>query len=107
MSQITYKPTPITGNALVRDFEHAQLGTMAEVWEWVVARYGARSVLGTRDVAGEEDEIQCNGTVFKKLILGEYQPAIWFPSPRPPAKHNTHFTAEAQLTDQNLNGEET
>ena len=73
MSQITYKPTPITGNALVRDFEHAQLGTMAEVWEWVVARYGARSVLGTRDVAGEEDEIQCNGTVFKKLILGEYR----------------------------------
>ena len=25
------------------------------------------------------------------------QPAIWVPAPRPPAKHNTHFTAETQL----------
>ena len=27
------------------------------------------------------------------------QPAIWFPSPRPPAKHNTQFTADTQLRD--------
>ena len=35
----TWKPVPVPGSDLVRDFEHAQLGTMAEVWTWVVSRY--------------------------------------------------------------------
>ena len=70
---VTYKPCPLVRTRLVSDFEHAQLGTMAEVWTWVVERYSVRKVLGTRDVAAEEDEIQPNGTVFKKLILGDYR----------------------------------
>ena len=72
-TSVTYKPCPLARTALVSDFEHAQLGTMAEVWTWVVERYSTRKVLGTRDVAGEEDEIQPNGTVFKKLKLGDYR----------------------------------
>ena len=72
-TSVTYKPTPIQGNSLVRDFEHAQLETMAEVWWWVVGRYGDRRLLGTRDVLGEQEEIQPNGTVFMKLDLGEYR----------------------------------
>ena len=72
-TSVTYKPCPLVRTALVSDFEHAQLGTMAEVWTWVVERYSGRKVLGTRDVAGEEDEIQPNGTVFKKLKLGDYR----------------------------------
>ena len=46
---------------------------MAEVWSWVVERYGDRKVLGTRDVLGQDDEVQPNGTVFIKLRLGEYR----------------------------------
>ena len=72
-TSVTYKPTPIQGNSLVRDFEHAQLETMAEVWWWVVGRYGDRRLLGTRDVLGEQEEIQPNGTVFMKLDLGDYR----------------------------------
>ena len=30
-------------------------------------------MLGTRDVLGEDDEIQPNGKMFKKLDLGEYR----------------------------------
>ena len=29
--------------------------------------------MGTRELIAEEDEIQANGRVFKKVILGEYQ----------------------------------
>ena len=72
-TQVTYKPVPISANALVRDFEHAQHSTMADVWSWVVGRYGSRRLLGTRDILGEEDEIQSNGSVFRKLLLGEYR----------------------------------
>ena len=72
-TQVTYKPIPIKASPLVRDFEYAQHETMADVWTWVVSRYGCRRLLGTRDVLGEEDEIQPNGTVFKKLCLGDYR----------------------------------
>ena len=51
-TELTYKPVPIIGNSLLRDFEHAQLGSMAEVWSWVVDRYNTRPVLGTRDISG-------------------------------------------------------
>ena len=72
-TSVTYKPIPIQASALVRDFEHAQHETMADVWSWVVERYTNRRLLGTRDILGEEDEVMPNGSVFKKLILGEYR----------------------------------
>ena len=36
-------------------------------------RYTGRRVLGTRDTVGEDDEVQPNGVIFKKLILGDYR----------------------------------
>ena len=38
-------------------------------------RYGARRFLGTRDILGEDDEIQPNGRIFAKLELGDYRSA--------------------------------
>ena len=38
-------------------------------------RYRGRKLLGTRDVLEEEDELQPNGKMFKKLALGDYR---WF-----------------------------
>ena len=58
---------------IIRDFEAADSRTMAEVWSWAVERYGARRFLGTRDILGEDDEIQPNGRIFSKLILGDYR----------------------------------
>lgn len=46
---------------------------MAKAWSWAVRRYGAKELLGTRDVLAEEDEVQPNGKIFKKLVLGEYR----------------------------------
>jgi len=72
-TSVTYKPIPLSKNALVNEFEMSQCKTMAEVWKWSVARYRSRKLLGTRDVLGEEDEIQSNGKAFRKLLLGEYR----------------------------------
>ena len=35
--------------------------------------YRERRLLGTRDILGEEDEIQPDGKMFKKLELGDYR----------------------------------
>ena len=32
-----------------------------------MGRYGTRKLLGTRDVVGEEDEIQPNGQIFRYI----------------------------------------
>ncbi len=41
---------------------------------FVLHRYGGeRELLGTRDVLAEEDEVQPNGKIFKKLDLGDYR----------------------------------
>jgi len=72
-THVTYKPLEQPKNSLVTDFERAQCTTMAEVWRWSVARYRSQRLLGTRDVLGEEDEIQPNGQIFRKLLLGDYR----------------------------------
>ena len=36
-------------------------------------RYQDKRLLGTRDILGEEDEIQNNGKMFRKLELGDYR----------------------------------
>lgn len=72
-TSVTYKPIPLPKTALVNEYEMSNCTTMAEVWKWSVARYRSRKLLGTRDVLGEEDEIQSNGKAFRKLLLGEYR----------------------------------
>ncbi|XP_023342990.1 long-chain-fatty-acid--CoA ligase 4 [Eurytemora carolleeae] len=72
-NEVTYKPLPMETSKLVKEFELAQCSTMAEVWRWAVDRYKTNNLLGTRDVVGEEDEVQNNGQIFRKLILGDYR----------------------------------
>ena len=36
-------------------------------------KYGDRECIGTREILGEEDEVQSSGKVFKKLALGDYK----------------------------------
>eukprot|EP00092_Neocalanus_flemingeri_P017052 GFUD01018440.1.p1 GENE.GFUD01018440.1~~GFUD01018440.1.p1 ORF type:complete len:721 (+),score=167.25 GFUD01018440.1:139-2301(+) len=72
-TEVTYKPVDVKPVPLVVDFEVANNGTMAEVWSWAVKRHGSRKFLGTRDILGEDDEIQSNGKSFSKLELGDYR----------------------------------
>eukprot|EP00088_Acartia_fossae_P061730 TRINITY_DN7423_c2_g1_i1.p1 TRINITY_DN7423_c2_g1~~TRINITY_DN7423_c2_g1_i1.p1 ORF type:complete len:710 (-),score=189.52 TRINITY_DN7423_c2_g1_i1:200-2329(-) len=51
-----------------------KVDTVTKAFNYSVKKHGSKQCLGTREVLGEEDEIQANGKVFKKLSLGSY---IW------------------------------
>jgi len=72
-TEATFVPEPGTKTSLIKEFEAAKCATMAEVWDWSVRRYQDRKLLGTRDILGEEDEVQPNGKMFRKLELGDYR----------------------------------
>lgn len=43
------------------------IDTMAGMLEYVSKRHANKKCLGTRQIKGEEDEVQPNGKVFKKV----------------------------------------
>uniref|UniRef100_A0A665TLL8 long-chain-fatty-acid--CoA ligase n=1 Tax=Echeneis naucrates TaxID=173247 RepID=A0A665TLL8_ECHNA len=51
---------------------HPGVGTLDKMFEHAARKFPQRDCLGTREVLSEEDEIQPNGKVFKKVILGNY-----------------------------------
>ncbi|XP_017768063.1 PREDICTED: long-chain-fatty-acid--CoA ligase 4 isoform X2 [Nicrophorus vespilloides] len=48
------------------------INTMARMMEHVAKKYANKRCLGTREIKGEEDEVQPNGRVFKKYNMGNY-----------------------------------
>lgn len=51
---------------------HPGVDTLDKMFEYAAVRFPRRDCLGTREVLSEEDELQPNGKVFKKVILGNY-----------------------------------
>uniref|UniRef100_A0A671Y2N2 long-chain-fatty-acid--CoA ligase n=1 Tax=Sparus aurata TaxID=8175 RepID=A0A671Y2N2_SPAAU len=51
---------------------HPGVDTLDKMFEYAAGRFPQRDCLGTREVLSEEDELQPNGKVFKKVILGNY-----------------------------------
>jgi len=72
-TEVTFIPTACTKTPLITEFDAANNQTLADVWNWSVAKYKDKKLLGTRDMLGEEDEVQPNGKMFKKLELGDYR----------------------------------
>lgn len=72
-TEATFIPVPGTKTDLITEFDAAKNETLADVWNWSVDRYREKKLLGTRDMLGEEDEVQPNGKMFKKLELGDYR----------------------------------
>jgi len=72
-TEVTYIPAAGQKTDLIKAFDSAGIKTMADVWKWSVNRYREKKLLGTRDILGEEDEVQPNGKMFKKLELGDYR----------------------------------
>lgn len=50
-----------------------KVDTVTKSFNYAVKKYGEKSCLGTREILGEEDEMQKNGKLFKKLALGDYK----------------------------------
>uniref|UniRef100_A0A7N6F649 long-chain-fatty-acid--CoA ligase n=1 Tax=Anabas testudineus TaxID=64144 RepID=A0A7N6F649_ANATE len=51
---------------------HPGVDTLDKMFEHAARMFPQRDCLGTREVLSEEDEVQPNGKVFKKVILGNY-----------------------------------
>ncbi|KAM7379273.1 hypothetical protein PAMP_004838 [Pampus punctatissimus] len=51
---------------------HPGVDTLDKMFEYAARRFPQRDCLGTREVLSEEDVLQPNGKVFKKVILGNY-----------------------------------
>lgn len=47
--------------------------TLDKLFQHAVANFGKRDCLGTRELLSEENEMQSNGKVFKKVIQGDYK----------------------------------
>uniref|UniRef100_A0A8C0SHT9 long-chain-fatty-acid--CoA ligase n=1 Tax=Canis lupus familiaris TaxID=9615 RepID=A0A8C0SHT9_CANLF len=47
--------------------------TLDKLFDHAVSKFGKKDSLGTREILSEENEMQPNGKVFKKLILGSYK----------------------------------
>lgn len=54
------------------DLENKKIDTMDKVFQYAVKKNGSKRCLGSREVIDEEDEVQPNGKVFKKYVLGDY-----------------------------------
>uniref|UniRef100_A0AAY4AT60 long-chain-fatty-acid--CoA ligase n=1 Tax=Denticeps clupeoides TaxID=299321 RepID=A0AAY4AT60_9TELE len=52
---------------------HQGVDTLDKVFEYAASHFPNRDCLGTRELLSEEDEVQPNGKVFKKVILGQYK----------------------------------
>lgn len=49
-----------------------KIDTLQKVFQYAVYKYTDSYCLGTRDVLAEEDEVQQNGRVFKKVNIPTY-----------------------------------
>ena len=48
-------------------FIQDKIDTMEKVFRFAVRQHGQKSAVGTREILAEEDEVQPNGRVFKKV----------------------------------------
>ncbi|KAG5888285.1 hypothetical protein JTB14_006672 [Gonioctena quinquepunctata] len=69
----------ITYRSTVEPTEHhvtlvrEKIDTMVKMFEYCSKKYPNKRCLGTRQILAEEDEVQPNGRIFKKFVMGEYR----------------------------------
>jgi len=69
---ITFRSVADISDVHVR-FIQDKIDTLEKVFRFAVRQHGHKSAIGTREILAEEDELQPNGRVFKKFVLGDYQ----------------------------------
>ena len=72
-TEVTYVPNNLGNPTFIQEFKDGKCLTMADAWRWAVRRYTEKRLFGSRDILGEEDEVQPNGKIFRKLELGDYR----------------------------------
>ncbi|XP_048400230.1 long-chain-fatty-acid--CoA ligase 4 isoform X2 [Stegostoma tigrinum] len=80
--RIKAKPTSEKPGSPFRSVDHFDslakmdfpgLDTLDKLFEAAVKKFQKQNCLGMRELLSEENEVQANGKIFKKLILGEYK----------------------------------
>ncbi|XP_056630489.1 long-chain-fatty-acid--CoA ligase 4 isoform X2 [Diorhabda carinulata] len=77
--QIDEDTKSVTYRSTVKPKDHhvtiirEKIDTMAKMFEYCSKTYSNRRCLGTREILAEEDELQPNGRVFKKFVMGDYR----------------------------------
>jgi len=73
-TEISFKRDKTTENSHYKEIIiDNKVDTVTKAFNYSVSKYGSQSCVGTREILGEEDEVQKNGKVFKKWELGEYK----------------------------------
>lgn len=69
--QVSGKPAgpyrAVNSSQRLVSLQHEGVDTLDKVFEYAVVHFPKRDCLGTRELLNEEDEIQPNGKVFKKV----------------------------------------
>lgn len=48
--------------------------TLSQLFDRIVAKYGSKKAFGYRPIVAETEDVQSNGRVFRKYVLGDY---VW------------------------------
>ena len=68
-SEIVFRGTSKPDNDIQEDFKKKNIDTMEKVFKNTALNHGQKRALGTREILGEEDEVQADGRVHKKVIF--------------------------------------
>ncbi|CRL00268.1 CLUMA_CG013541, isoform A [Clunio marinus] len=71
-TQITYRSLTQPKETHIKLLQE-KIDTLEKMFKYVVKIHTTKRCLGTREILGEEDEVQDNGRIFKKYKLGEYK----------------------------------
>lgn len=71
-TSITYRNVDPPGEVHIKMLQN-NIDTLEKMFKYVTKIHQTKRCLGTRDILGEEDEMQDNGRVFKKYKMGEYK----------------------------------
>lgn len=71
-TQITYRSIDIPKEHHIRMLQN-NIDTLEKMFSYVVKIHTTKRCVGTRQILGEEDEMQSNGRMFKKYKMGEYK----------------------------------
>ncbi|KAJ8921044.1 hypothetical protein NQ315_015840 [Exocentrus adspersus] len=76
---ITQDTKSITYRSIVEPKDHhvtlvrEKIDTMPKMFDYCAKMYSNKRCLGTREILAEEDEVQPNGRIFKKYVMGDYR----------------------------------
>ena len=63
---ITYRSVDPPGEMRI-NLERENIDTLEKVMNWITKKHGDKKCVGTREILAEEDEVQPNGRIFKKV----------------------------------------